>query len=349
MGPLAIAPFLGMLLFTQTPPNVHDSVLITFWLSPDQEAQFDGSDGQMSAFWSQWAQRDSILLTPATNAHPDDTMWDGPGDASVVCKAAGGVKGLYVQVSVDDDSVVYDEDRYAGDYLSMYHDTLTAQALEECQICHTGGYAAGFTYLTKQLLFSPPPPGTDADPTLLLMYDYLYWCGVCRFAITPETANAMGATVEMLAQPPKGLCVEYRIPWSFVQSGSIEVLEGHSSSYDVVPAAGTRRAFTVSYTDRDSVGTESQELAWLRMSPWYGFYWGEMQFDDGFPIVPTRADSLRASQASIQHVPGTATRRSDQSVYSLDGRTIASKHLWQTDVLVSADGRLVLRAASRAP
>jgi hypothetical protein len=88
----------------QTAPNPYDSVLVVYWLTPQQEAEFSARDSVVSPFWDRdWSGRDSVLLVPPDNCYPDRCGFDGPDDATLVAKAAATDSGICYYVRAHDD------------------------------------------------------------------------------------------------------------------------------------------------------------------------------------------------------------------------------------------------------
>ena len=56
-------------------------------------------------------------------------------------------------------------------------------------------------------------------------------------------------------------------------------------------------ALALTYTDIDTVRQDESVLSWTGKDPWQSDqnYWGNLEFGQGFPAVPTPPDSLRAA------------------------------------------------------
>ena len=117
---------------TAQPVDPFDTVLVTYCLTPQQEAQFSVTDSALSAFWGDWQGRDSLVMSPDSNTHPVHNHWSGDDDCRVVVKAAASATGLYLCFRVVDDFWI-DTTRWVGDwwidFVGFYLDSMPADSV----------------------------------------------------------------------------------------------------------------------------------------------------------------------------------------------------------------------------
>jgi hypothetical protein len=313
--------------FCATPPDPFDSVLVTYWLTPAEEAQFSDSDGVMSPFWDGWQGRDSVLMLPDSNSVPGYDHWSSPTDALLTLKAAGGSHGLYVLAEVRDDRWADTSagGLYAGDCLTVFHDTMAAASIRQCTDCLVGHYSSAVTYTTKWFRFPLGGVGTPVQEFIMNMYDPHVWCGVgCPSRYTyAEAKQHLGMRTEVLTSGNRRV-IEYNIPWVvLVLLSRFEGVFPPAPSGGIVPACGTRYGFAVDYEDNDTSPPDVAWLAWLRGSVIQGQYWGDLEFGPGFPAVATPVDSLLAvAPRERRRFSGAQFARPAGACYTLSGQRL---------------------------
>lgn len=297
-------------------PAPYDSVLTVYWLTSQQEAQFSGVDGQISPFWSQWQSRDSLVMTVTDASVLGWGHWDGPTDACLTLKAAGGRFGLYFLLELSDDMPTDTLTcGFRADMLSVYIDSLSSQAIRECSPCRLDLPQAVLTYTSKFIRFWR---GNDSSRVIALdyaAYNPSLW-SVYPVRMTTEVARqCYGITLEEILPTRPSRRLELSFSWSSFgrQQDCLPV-------YGTVPASGSRSAFTLDYIDKDSPA-DSGRLAWRGATPWDGYYWGDLEFGLGFPAVPIPAESLLAVTPRAYSSRPQPTTASTSSYY-LTGRLL---------------------------
>ena len=121
-----------------------DSTLCVYRLDAIEESQFSDGDGLVSAFWSDWAGRDSALLTTDSHSHSTRNYWSGLDDAQLVVKAAGTPNALYLCVRVADNH--WTPGFRVFDFATLWLDTMSSAQQRACNDCLFGLYGSSITY-----------------------------------------------------------------------------------------------------------------------------------------------------------------------------------------------------------
>lgn len=348
-----IALFLASASSAQTAPDQFDTVLVTYQLSAAQETQFDGHDGALAAFWSEWdtqnassLNRDYILMDPAHCAQPGRDYYTGPEDNSVYIRAAYGQNGIYMLVEMVDNDFL---DRNMGtntdsihrDVFELYIDTLSSEENRTLgALCYIGLYDATLTYTSVQLLLSL---GRNRvyDNFRISFYDEFLWSwqdSWTRFT-TAET-DYDGMLFESVTVSPTRRAQEWFLPWSWVGQG------GPASP---VPPQGRRFAFAGGCHDMDSAqGDTVCSLKWKnRGNPWaakvgdeYNNTWGDLEL--GPSLTTTKVPGTTTALRPPRGMPGRG------EVYTIDGRKVCrTARPWKGSavvvVLMSGEGQARIR------
>ncbi|MBD3244024.1 MAG: hypothetical protein GF331_25750 [Chitinivibrionales bacterium] len=338
----------------QFTPDPFDSVLVVYWLDAHTAGSFSASDSQSSSFWHGWEGRDSITLTPERNSFPECNDFSGPDDARVVVKAAGSVRGLFVFLDIRDDTWTEHGTYRDGDidHASTFHALLSSESIAACTDCLLGLYYSALTEETKQI--QPLLSGPQAMPdTFSFGYsDNNLWGGWHPFVLANRDAKeALTMAIEGIVSAPDHRQVEYLIPWSLFPMRTL--LGGPpDTTTGVVPARAERRAFAVSYRDRDNAEPDSSWLGWPGKDPWFGHYWGDMVFGPGFPEQPTPVTALatqpvRHSLSPPGHQPAYPTK-----CFDILGREIRANRPHAGRCLLLWDGgaaRVRMRIGTTTP
>lgn len=311
-----------------------DSVLVAYWLTSAEEGVFAAEPGVTSAFWTQWDQRDSAVLTTAMNSFPGTDGWDGEGDAGLVSKAAGGMHGLYLLVLTWDDSWVdtAGEDQRA-DRLSIWVDDSSSTALWACLRygCRASALGGAASTTTTIYTLNHLVQGVSTDRFTLWKWDQDLMCGLCPRQVTvAEAEHCFGMQIRVLQTNDTTKVVEMRIPWWFIGVRS-QLCDTNSAHLGVVPGRGTRKAFALGYDDLDWAGDELRQMGWLGRTPWYDdtCYWGDLVFGPGFPPVPTPVESLLTVQPSTwqRHRSAETRHMVTSEAFTLTGRRLERAHV----------------------
>jgi hypothetical protein len=303
-----------------------DTLLLAYWLTPSEEAQFSASDGAVSAFWGAWAGRDSMLLDPVTASFYGRDQWSADDDARVTVKVAGGREGLYLAVAVEDE--IWIDTAVAGgeaEQLRVYVDSLSSSDIAECTDCLLGFYDATLTYTTEQLRMSLGGEVQLPDALELWRYEPDMMCLPCHNLVSFASASeSCCITMEAVALARTKL-LEARLAWALFSVRGAACGAG-SGGLGTVPAAGSRQALCLTYADLDSVG-QLPGTSWLSSTgkdPWFGdaLYWGDIEFGPGFPPVATPVESLLA--VTPQHGTGgsRAAAAAEIAYYTLTGQRL---------------------------
>ena len=94
---IALVWSLGVLAQTLTDPD--DYVLVSYRITPQQEELFDGTDAELTEFWSEWdtnEKLDYIHELPYTHGRSFAMLgFEGEDDCALKVKSCYGEKGLY--------------------------------------------------------------------------------------------------------------------------------------------------------------------------------------------------------------------------------------------------------------
>jgi hypothetical protein len=209
----------GRLVFASTsnPPaaNTADSVLYCYELEPAEEAQFSGTDAQLSPFWAAWATRDSIALVPPGSCARRYCSLTDPADATLVVKAARGSGGLYLMADMVDNSWMDNGYSLSSlDVLQVWIDKRTVAEIDTCSGCRVGLYSSALTYSTRQLAIPVGAEWLNGDFGLAY-YDENLWSWQMQ-RLLPEqldTSRFSDMRVERIISTPNRRAVEVLIPW----------------------------------------------------------------------------------------------------------------------------------------
>lgn len=291
------------------PVDPFDSVLVTYYLTQQQEAQFSRTDGVLSSFWDDWSGRDSIAMTPARNGHPDfDTNWSGPGDAGLVVKAAATERGLYLCYVVTDDAWVSGSygDALKSDVLSFYLDSSSSATLDsicvDTSVWQCPWLASWGDTLSIGAEQQWASVGDDTLPGLLQVANYR---GIMAewnpFVVDLATASqpVIGIEAEPVWVDDVTRAWEFCLTWTW-----LDIPED-------TPLAGSKFASSFGYSDADDTASGSPfgQLWWQRAEPRVGLaYWGDLLMADDVPPVepwqrvrqPERVQPQRQSPAAAE-------------------------------------------------
>lgn len=302
--------------------NPWDSELFVYWLTDDQYVEFSGSDTTLSPFWDAWEGRDSLVMTPDSNACGGITDCGESGDAEVTIKAAGCRDGLLMLYLVNDDAWVDSaEGGFSAERLTFYHDRVSADSIRRCSDCLIEMYSATLTNNYRQGTVQLGGAGSAAETFTLLGNDPLWPCEICDVVFTMAEAREIGVLVDPVVGPDGTKAIEVLLPWW--QFSTTEVFRLPPVGEEgVVPARGMRFAYSADYFDVDVAG-DSCWLSWQEETPWTGYFWGDLVFGDGFPAEPTPVGELGVYGESRQRWPVVqGDQIAWQEVYDLAGRTV---------------------------
>lgn len=110
--------------------DIDDDILVAYHLSKEQTAQFSYKDGKISEFWSEWDDRDSILMVPSRNTYEGRRAFANDKDAVMTVKAAGDAAGLYLYAEITDDEwmdVPTGVEAWIADAVDFYFDPFSSE------------------------------------------------------------------------------------------------------------------------------------------------------------------------------------------------------------------------------
>jgi hypothetical protein len=185
-------------------------------------------------------------------------------DATLVVKAAGDHRGLYLHFTVTDESFVppFDDPTHPSwricDVLSVFLDVKYASEdipdLSDAVLAKPQA-PWGLTVESREFDFSL---GTmAADPLMgFSYYDDVFWDWLYRVLARDEFERSLQGSRFVLFEAGNGAKgVELFVPWTSFSWAT----EG--------PFSGRRFAFTVGYNDRDANDTDSNYIRWLLYDP----------------------------------------------------------------------------------
>jgi hypothetical protein len=309
-----------------------DNVLCVYTLSPADEAAFSATDGQVSAFWQAWDSRDIVDLIAPDNCYPGRCGFSGPDDASLVIKAAGTERGLYLLATVGDNIWVdpADDNDWGADAMDLYVDA---------QDCLIGLYNSTLSYTTQQVFVWM---GGAAAPSgcRIAYYDENMW----SWQGTPMSWSDMGAVwglqAEVVQVDATHKAQEWFFPWDRFGKGL-----GVGT-----PLAGRRVALSGGYNDKDGDNTDPHCLRWLGRDPWAEDaktvnYWGDLLLaDDMGSVVSTTGARPGQARAAARRVAPNASGR---AFNNLKGERIPSGRGMAPAVVVTGGARVCAMSSVR--
>lgn len=318
----------------------YDQTLCVPTLSEIEEGQFSASDGQVSAFWNDWASRDYIEMVSPNSCYPGRCGFTGADDAMFTVKAAGTSKGLYL-LTLAQDNVWVDRttvDDWGSDCVDLYFDNLPSDDIASCTDCLIGLYSSALTFSTQQFQVwmgaTQLPSGCR-----FAYYDANAWSWQ-TIGLDWMAASALyGLKVEVVQVDATHKAQEWFFPWERVGAG-----------LPVGTALGNKRmAFSGGYNDRDGDNPEPDCLRWLTKDPWTiengETYWGDF-------LLAADMGTVQAAGIGVNHRAPQASRNAlrvgNHDSYTLLGqRVTASAGEGQSRVIVqrsAGQSRLVSTA-----
>lgn len=281
-----------------TAPDTQDSVLIAYGLTAEQEKQFSGSDGKVSAFWNLIdSEKDVIRLTQRKNGKPDAAFnFVLTHDCNMTVKAAYSAGGIYLLFEINDDNDVAWPNSFVGteneqfylefDAVDILMDNRPVKIISTLEYKdHFVSRGFGLTLNTRQYQIAC---GTESErPTGFKRALADPWDFHSTFYTFKEAGEQLGVKVENIKTAPFYKSQELFIPWSEYGGG-----------LPSEPDAGTRLAFAAGFNDRDagehfppgmnsSGGSvkASNGLRWIgKTDPWGSnkppYAWGEIELGE---------------------------------------------------------------------
>jgi len=273
----------GGLELLRTADSLEKYILRVYKLQEAESQEFNGNDYRVSKFWSNWAGRDSILLTPEKNAYLSSSF-DGSRDAQMSIKAAGDRKGLYLLIEIYDDQFMpaLTKDSvpvWLTDAVDISIDTLGSESvLAATESGYTGSnQVSALTKTSKQFQVWN---GVLVSPSRFRYTAFFNYSGIVSSMIVDFEAISQneGVLIEILWIDQMRKVQEWFIPWSALH------LNG-------VPCAGKRLALASGYNDVDYDNTAAPDMLRWRTE---GIFisakndsmpdpWGDLKIDLDFP------------------------------------------------------------------
>jgi hypothetical protein len=231
-----------------TEPDPYDSVLIVYYLADEQVAEFNGSDGAVSEFWTRdWVGRDSVDVTiDYSHLVQHGSGWTGPQDAHLAVKAGGNDEGLFLCLEIIDDEWVDPEGWFPSgdDALGVWLDTLSSMELSDSSHWISAGVYAGMAISATGVFYQTWMGACCVhDSVLIGMHastdtGALAWNS--RFTLVsslPGYPQSVALDVAWIDSTHKSQ--EWFIPWSAFASGAaLQLSSGRRLGFDVVYADG---------------------------------------------------------------------------------------------------------------
>jgi hypothetical protein len=278
-----------------------DAVLCVYKLDAAQAQQFSTTDGQISAFWSDWATKDYVELLPPDDCYPGSCNFTDETDGALTLKLAATVKGLYVYAAVQDNVWVDPStpDACCDDSVDLYFDAMSADAIWNCTDCLVGLYDSKLTFTTQQFQVFM---GANSVPTTfrLAFYDDALWSWTTQEQLTFTTAKSTyGIDIEVVEVDATHKTQEWFIPWTTFGKG-LQV---------GTALANQTYAFAGGWNDVDGDSPTSDKLRWPNgKDPWMGDdnYWGDMLLPadmgavEAMPVAQPRRVAAARSAGPVQ-------------------------------------------------
>jgi hypothetical protein len=235
--------------------------LIAYRIS-SETSSFSVNDARASSFWSDWKERDSILLVPSVNSYPGRDTWNGDDDARMVVKAAWSSSGLYFLITVIDDNWVTadaaNSARWQDDAVDFYLDALSSSEIRNGgeSVLLNPAYGWALTYTSHQVMFW----ATNDTAFSYYYYDPYYYFSepvyYYEFSEAPVLFNGM--TVEKFDISPSHKGIEYFFPWRRLW---------HPDTSATIQSPGMQYAFTIGYNDLDGDEDTVKCMRWKTYDP----------------------------------------------------------------------------------
>jgi hypothetical protein len=265
--------FIGLLVFTlftaqsilfATEVDINDDLLIAYYLSAAEEAEFKLDDGIASSFWDKWSNRDRIEMNVNDHWNSSSASFDGPEDASLNLRVAFSDKGLCLYAKVTDNVWVTPTSfsDLLCDVVDIYFDSRTREEIKNTPSEDMATYWKNAISKTTLQFFV----WMGSNSVNYSYYDeVLGWVGmeslgglnVISLEDAQEKYDGMG--MEIIEVDGTTRIQEWFIPWS--QLGNIDVTN--------LPAEGKLIGFAGGYNDKDDAAAEQpSKLRWTKYDPW---------------------------------------------------------------------------------
>jgi hypothetical protein len=261
-----------------TNPDPFDDVLCVGVLTPTEESQFSATDNAVSPFWA-GLSGDYVELIPPDDCYPGSCNFSGPTDGSMLLKAAGTGRGIYLYVEVQDNVWVdpAGPDRCCDDSVDLYFDKLDANTIWTCADCLIGLYDSRLSYTTQQLQVFM---GASTAPSTfrLASYDPNMWSWTTVNLSWADAKAQYGFEAEVVTVDATHRVQEWFVPWEKYGTGLVV-----GSLLD-----GMLMAFAGGYNDLDGDSPDHDALRWPNgKDPWIGDqnYWGDIMMASGMGTV----------------------------------------------------------------
>ena len=314
----------------------YDGTLCVQKLTDQQEAQFSASDGAVSPFWDQLTG-DYMELIPPTDCATDLCNFSGEEDATLLIKAAGTPRGIYIYAAVQDNVWVdrTSADACCDDSVDLYFDKLSSDAIATCTDCLVGLYNSSLSYTTQQFQVFM---GSSAMPPdfRFAYYDENLWSWQTMNLGYAAAQTMYGFEVEAVTVDGTHKVQEWFFPWEKF-GGGIAV------GTDI---GGMRLGFAGGYNDIDGDNTTADQLRWPEAGdPWkdkdVANYWGDLLVpqDMGSVVTVVATNPHVARRSARPAVEGAVTAR-----YTLTGKRVSTGGAGA----LSANGVVVERLGTHA-
>jgi len=309
--PLTVLAVLGFAAMASAQcADPFDAVLCVY---PVTGAPTEIRDNAVSNFWSDWSGKDYMQMIPPDDCYPGRCNFSGESDANIEIKAAGTSRGLYILLTVTDNTWVdrASADDWGADAVDIYFDALDANTAHTCTDCKIGLYTTDLTYTTQQFQVWM---GASALPTgcRIAYYDELMWAWTAGYIDWNMLESQYGLQVDVIALSSTQKAQEWFFPWgSYGKKGTI--LAGTLLD-------GKKIAFSGGYNDKDGDNVDPDCLRWLGKDPWSGApdpnNWGDLELQAGMGLVEP------VSVKREKHLPVSITTKTMREYYTLQGQRV---------------------------
>lgn len=293
-----------------------DARLCVYQLTGAEEVQFSTTDGQVSAFWSNWTGRDYIELIPPDNCYRGKCGFaGGQQDAMLTIRGAATGLGIYIYSEVQDNVWMARSDSGDGDdSIHFFFDRADANEIFVCYdiICLERPLV---TFDTWEFSI-PMDRTTHSDSLTFGSYDRNLWVWKVESLSLDSAMRRIGLSAELIELDSTHRVRELFLPW-----------DKYCSGLPVGTQLASRRfAFSGGYDDIDGdTAIAAHCLRWpYDGDPWSGTtstfnYWGDLLLPDDMPPVDAYQSVTAASPARRPTVVHTTS-----TWYDLRGRQLRS-------------------------
>jgi len=256
--------------------SIDDAICWAYFITPEQEADFDADDGIITAFWNEISEQthDYIALRPSTHSYPGRDNWENENDAQINIKIAYSYNGVYILQQVYDDTWSRPVEQGATnlniDAVDWFFDKLSSAEIKaqepDIYLAPNLYLGHGLTQSLRQLQVSIARQHSDSLNYNFYNQQYLdfQWN---TFSFT-QVRDLYGLLFENVIVAENRRDQEWFIPWSQWGVGGVDPQQFSDNL-----SAPTKLAFAGGYNDVDTLeGTSMNSLRWINgADPFAGY------------------------------------------------------------------------------